>query len=149
MKKVSLWRIYKIYFIIGLQLLGGGYVIMPLLKKYLIEDNSYLKGAIMAVIGLVTTPFIIILLVASFLLNISDNIYVQSAFFGIRLSIIVLIFSMVADIFKSSVNSKFSRFVFLLIFILGLFSFMSPTILVILSVLISIFYYKMKEEKNA
>ena len=183
MKKVSLWQIYKIYFIIGLQLLGGGYVIMPLLKKYLIEDNSYLKeedlidylalsqclpglialnisvfsgyalrkvkGAIMAVIGLVTTPFIIILFVASFLLKISDNIYVQSAFFGIRLSIIVLIFSMVADIFKSSVNSKFSRFVFLLIFILGLFSFMSPTILVILSVLISIFYYKMKEEKNA
>ena len=103
----------------------------------------------MAVIGLVTTPFIIILLGASFLLNISDNIYVHSAFFGIRLSIIVLIYSMVADIFKSSVNSKFSRFVFLLIFILGLFSFMSPTILVILSVLISIFYYKMKEEKNA
>ena len=179
MKKVSLWQIYKIYFIIGLQLLGGGYVIMPLLKKYLIEDNSYLKeedlidylalsqclpglialnisvfsgyalrkvkGAIMAVIGLVTTPFIIILLVASFLLNISDNIYVQSAFFGIRLSIIVLIFSMVADIFKSSVNSKFSRFVFILV----LFSFISSTILVILSVLISIFYYKMKEEKNA
>lgn len=43
MKKASLWEIYKIYFIIGLQLLGGGYVIMPLLKKYLIEERDWLK----------------------------------------------------------------------------------------------------------
>lgn len=183
MKKASLWEIYKIYFIIGLQLLGGGYVIMPLLKKYLIEERNWLKeedlidylalsqclpglialnisvfsgyalrkikGAIMAIAGLVTTPFIIILLVASFIFNVSDNKYVQDAFFGIRLSIIVLIFSMVADIFKASVNSKFSLFIFLLIFILGLFSILSPTMLVILSVLIAIIYYKIKEEKNA
>ena len=182
MKKASLWEIYKIYFIIGLQLLGGGYVIMPLLKKYLIEERDWLKeedlidylalsqclpglialnisvfsgyalrkikGAIMAVVGLVTTPFIIILLVASFIFNVSDNKYVQDAFFGIRLSIIVLIFSMVADIFKASVNSKFSLFIFLLIFILGLFSILSPTMLVILSVLIAIIYYKIKEEKK-
>ena len=40
---VSLSKIFKIFFLIGLQLLGGGYVIMPLLKKYLVIDNKWLK----------------------------------------------------------------------------------------------------------
>ena len=41
--KPSLFEIFKIYFKIGLQLFGGGYVIYPLLKKYLVEDKKYLN----------------------------------------------------------------------------------------------------------
>ena len=43
MKNTSLWEIFKIFFIIGLQLLGGGYVIVPLLKKYIVDERKWLK----------------------------------------------------------------------------------------------------------
>ena len=42
MQKVSLFEIYKIFFIIGFQLLGGGYVILPLLQKYIVEERKWL-----------------------------------------------------------------------------------------------------------
>jgi chromate transporter len=43
MKKVTLFEIFKIYFLIGIQLLGGGYVILPLLKKYIVEERHWLN----------------------------------------------------------------------------------------------------------
>lgn len=39
----SLFEIFKIFFIIGLQLLGGGYVIVPLLKKYIVDDRNWMS----------------------------------------------------------------------------------------------------------
>ena len=42
MKKVSLFEIYKIFCLIGFQLLGGGYVILPLLQKYIVEERKWL-----------------------------------------------------------------------------------------------------------
>ncbi|MDO5438199.1 MAG: chromate transporter, partial [bacterium] len=144
MKKPSLFEIFKIYFLIGIQLIGGGYVILPLLKKYLVEERNWMKeeelidylalsqclpgiialnisifsgyelrkikGAIDSVLGLLLPSFVIIILVANFVFNVADNKYVQDAFFGIRLSIIVLIFFMVYDIFKKSVRTNFSVF---------------------------------------
>ncbi len=38
----NLFEIFRIFFIIGIQLLGGGYVIVPLLKKYLIEERNWI-----------------------------------------------------------------------------------------------------------
>ena len=169
---VSLFEIFKIYFFIGLQLLGGGYVIMPLLKKYLIEDKNWIKeedladyfalsqclpglialnitvfsgyalkkikGAAVAVFALTLSPFIIILLAVGFIYQFADNVYVQNAFFGVRLSVLILIFYMIKDIFKTSVNSKFTVFLFLLILFLSVFLKSDPCFLVILAVLISL-----------
>lgn len=39
----SLFEIFKIFFIIGLQLLGGGYVIVPLLKKYIVDEHKWMS----------------------------------------------------------------------------------------------------------
>lgn len=169
---ISLFEIFKIYFFIGLQLVGGGYVILPLLKKYLVDERKWmkeeelidylalsqclpgiialnisifsgwklrkLKGALTAILGLLLPSFLIIVLVASFIFNIADNKFVQDAFFGIRLSIIVLIFFMIYDIFKKSVKTKFSIFLFILILTAVLFTKLTPTTLVIISVLIAI-----------
>lgn len=172
MKKPSLFEIFKIYFLIGIQLIGGGYVILPLLKKYLVEERNWMKeeelidylalsqclpgiialnisifsgyelrkikGAIASVLGLLLPSFVIIILVANFVFNVADNKYVQDAFFGIRLSIIVLIFFMVYDIFKKSVRTNFSVFLFILILFFALFTKLTPTSLVILSVIIAV-----------
>lgn len=40
---VSLFEIFKIFFIIGIQLLGGGYVIVPLLKKYIVDERQWMS----------------------------------------------------------------------------------------------------------
>ena len=41
--KISLWQIYYRFMIIGIQLLGGGYVIIPLMKKAFIEDRQWMS----------------------------------------------------------------------------------------------------------
>ncbi len=40
--KISLWDIYKVFTKIGLILIGGGYVILPILKKEVIEDRNWI-----------------------------------------------------------------------------------------------------------
>lgn len=40
--KISLRDIFIQFFLLGLQLLGGGYVIVPLMKRYLIEEKKWI-----------------------------------------------------------------------------------------------------------
>lgn len=42
MQKVSLFEIFKVFFIIGAQLIGGGYVILPLLRHYVVEQREWI-----------------------------------------------------------------------------------------------------------
>ena len=41
--KISLKDIYIEFFLLGLQLLGGGYVIVPLMQKNLIEKKNWIS----------------------------------------------------------------------------------------------------------
>lgn len=172
--KPSLFEIFKIYFIIGLQLFGGGYVIYPLLKKYLTEDNKYMdedklvdylalsqclpgiialnisifsgyelrktKGSIVASFGLILPSFLIIILIANLILNISDNKIIQDTLSGIRISVIVLTTYMILDIIKKTKISIFSILLFAFVLSASLFTKLSPTILVITSIIIAILY---------
>ena len=40
----TFFEIFKIFFIIGIQLLGGGYVIVPLLKKYIVDERKWMSN---------------------------------------------------------------------------------------------------------
>lgn len=42
MEKITLAELYKQFFLLGVQLLGGGYVIVPLMKKAFVEDRDWL-----------------------------------------------------------------------------------------------------------
>ena len=169
---IKLYDIFKTFLIIGIQLIGGGYVIFPLLKKYIVEEKKWIKedelldyfalsqslpgiialnvsifsgyklskikGAISAVLGLILPSFIIILLIPNFLIFIRQNKYLTDAFFGVRLSVIVLLSAMIYDVFEKSPKSFFSVFLFFLILFLVYFG-ITPTIAVILAVIISCF----------
>lgn len=182
MRKPSLTEIYKIYFLIGIQLLGGGYVILPLLQKYLVEERKWLTeeelidyfavsqcipgiiagniamfsgykarkslGALTAILGLITPAFFTILILANILINITDNKIVQNAFWGIRISVIVLILITVREMWNKSVNSKFTYSLFFIILILLLILPVSPTIIIIISALTALLYSKTGENKN-
>lgn len=168
--KVSLFEIFKIYFIVGLQLFGGGYVIFPLLKKYLVEDKKYLNedelinylslsqclpgiialnisiftgyklrkffGSLAAIFGLLLPSIFIILLIAKYVSTISNIEFIKNIFFGVRISVIVLLGSMIYDIYKKMEKNLFSIFLFLIIILMSLFLKFSPTILVLLSIVL-------------
>ena len=183
MKKTSLLEIFRIFFIIGLQLLGGGYVIVPLLKKYIVDERQWLKeeelvnfyamsqcipgiiacniatsagyktrgllGALMALLGIITPAFIIIICLANILTTITDNEIVKNAFWGIRIAVIVLVLLTIKDLWTKSVNSKFAYIMFFTILLCLLILPISPTIVIILSAIIALLYGKVKGEKNA
>ena len=130
--KISLFEIFKIFFIIGLQLLGGGYVIVPLLQKYIVEERKWMNseeltdffamsqcipgiiagniavcagykargisGAIMAILGVILPCFFFILIIAKLLTGITDYPIVQSAFKGIRIAVVVLVFVTIKEL---------------------------------------------------
>lgn len=183
MKKTSLWEIFKIFFIIGLQLLGGGYVIVPLLKKYIVDEREWLKeeelvdfyamsqcipgiiacniatcagyktrgilGGLMALLGVITPAFFIIVTLANILTTITDNEIVKNAFFGIRISVIVLVLITIKDLWAKSVNSIFSYVLFIVILICLLVLPVSPTIVIISAGAIALLYGKLIGGKNA
>ena len=183
MKKVSLFEIFKIFFLIGIQLLGGGYVILPLLKKYIVEERNWLTeeelvdffalsqcipgiiagnismfagykarkslGAIAAILGIITPSFISIIILANILVSVLDNEVIQDAFWGIRIAVVILIIMTIRDMWVKSVNSKFTYLLFAFILLLLLLLPISPTIIIILSALISLIYGKVRGSNNA
>lgn len=183
MKKISLFEIYKIFFLIGFQLLGGGYVILPLLKKYIVEERKWITeeelidyfavsqcipgiiagniaiftgykarkfwGSLMAILGIVTPCFICILTLANLLTTAVANKYVQDAFWGIRISVIILILVTIKDMWKKSVNSKFTYTMFFAILAAFMFLPISPSIIIILSAITALIYSRIKGGNNA
>ncbi len=182
MQKVSLVEIFRIFFLIGMQLLGGGYVIVPLLKKYIVEEKKWLKeeelvdyyavsqcipgiiagnisicsgfkaggylGAAAAILGIIAPSFIAIIILAHILSSVVNYPIIQNAFWGIRISVIILILVTIKDIWSQSVNSKFTYFLFFLILVMLLILPVSPAVIVILAALISFVYCRLSRTKN-
>ncbi len=180
--KKSLFDIYKVFFIIGVQLLGGGYVIVPLLKKYIVDERNWLSeeelvdffamsqcipgiiagniatcagykaggimGAVMAILGLITSPFICIIILAHILTTIVEYPIVQHAFEGIRISVVILVLITVRDLWAKSVNSVFTYILFGVILASMLFLPVSPTIIIIFAGITALVYSKLKGVKN-
>lgn len=182
MQKVSLFEIFKIFFLIGIQLLGGGYVIVPLLKKYIVDERNWIReeelidyyamsqcipgiiagnisvftgykvrkilGAISAILGIITPSFLCIILLANILNTIVDNSIVHNAFWGIRISVIILVLITIKDIWKKSVYSKYTYLLFSLILICLLILPISPTIVIIFSAILGYIHYKRGVKNN-
>ena len=106
-------------------------------------------GAIMATLGIITPCFICILSLATILTSIVDNKLVQDAFWGIRISVIVLILVTIKDMWKKSVNSIFTYSLYILILAGFIFLPISPSIIIILSALFALIYTKTIGGKNA
>ena len=174
--QASLFEIFKIFFLIGIQLLGGGYVIVPLFKKYIVEERQWLTedelvdyyamsqcipgiiagniaicsgykarktlGAIMAILGIITPSFFSILILAHIITGIVDYPIVKNAFWGIRVSVIVLILITIKDIWVKSVNSKFTYFMFFFILTALMILPVSPTLIIIISAILALIHYK-------
>ncbi len=166
MKQISLLKLYLIFVKIGAILLGGGYVILPILtdeickKKGLLDESDLVDyfaisqslpgivaanismftgyklrgkfGALAAVLGVITVPFIVIILLASLFNSLADNQYVDKIFWGVGVAIIALIILTIREIWQKTEKGLF----FYLIFSIALISMvcfkLSPVSVVIL-----------------
>lgn len=148
------YTIFKTFFKVGTLLLGGGYVILPLLTSELVEKKNWItsdelcefyaigaslpgiiaantaiftgrkllgtKGAVAATVGMVLPAFLAIVLLATILSEIINLPTTQHIFWGVGIGVIVLLFLAVKEMWKKTVNDKFSLTVYIVCTILAL-----------------------------
>ncbi len=180
--KVSFWNIYFLFFKIGAVLLGGGYVLLPLLLSEVVEKRNWLtkeelidyyaisqclpgiiavntctfagyklkgkSGAIAAITGMCTTPFLAILLVSTILSRLVSFDIVKNMFWGIGIGIIVMIFLTIKEIWSKSIVDKFTLLLFLFVFFLTVLFNISPVWSVLGSAVIGIIYKSFNRGDN-
>ena len=88
-------------------------------------------GGIVATLGVVFPSLIIITLIAAFLQNFADLAIVKNAFAGIRICVSVLIINAVIKLWKSSVIDIATTIIFFVIFIVAIFTDLSPIVFVL------------------
>ena len=79
-------------------------------------SQAGIAGGIIATLGLVTLPVIIITVIALFLKNIMQLEAVSHAFGGIRAGVTALILSSVIKLFRSSVTDRLTLIIYLVVF---------------------------------
>lgn len=148
--------LYLVFMRIGAVNFGGGYAMLPLLERELVQDRKWtttedlmdyfaigqctpgiialnvstfighkkagVRGALAASIGFLTVPILLILVIAAFLTNFADLPVVKNAFAGIRVCVCVLILQAVQRLWKKSVVDKRTLILYLVIFLLMVFS---------------------------
>ena len=161
----TLWQLFAAFCRIGALTFGGGYAMIPLLEREIVDRHHWATeeelmdyyavgqctpgiiavnvatfvgykiagnlGGVIATLGVVTPSLLIIMLIASVLQNFADFPAVKSAFAGIRVCVSVLIFNAVLKLWKKAVVDKAALALFLLVFLLSLFTKLSPVVFVV------------------
>lgn len=172
----SFYSIYKTFFKVGTMLLGGGYVILPLLQSELVEKKGWIdsnelceyyalgqsvpgiiaanmsiftgyklsgqKGAVAAVLGIITPAFLAIILLASLLESIVDLAIVKNILWGVGVGVVMLLFLAVKEMWNKSVTDKFTCTIFLISFVLSACFKLSPAIIIILAIIAGVIFKK-------
>ncbi len=178
---ISLFSLFIEFCKIGLQLLGGGYVIIPLLQHSIVENKKWITqnelldyysisqcvpgliaanvsvlighktrgilGGLFALLGIVFPSFIIILIIASVFMSINEIKMLQDAFWGVRISVLLLIILTVKELIAVGIKDKFSKILYMLIALAMLLSDISPVILIIIGGLAGVIYTKYKKNE--
>ena len=133
------------FFRIGLFTFGGGYAMLPLLQREIVEKKKWATEEEMldyfavgqctpGVIAVNTATFI-----AALLSNFAHIAAVQNAFAGIRVAVCVLIFNSIVKLWKKSVVDKLTFAVFLAVFIGSvLLSHVSPVVFIVAAAVLGI-----------
>ena len=178
--KIALKDIYFEFFKLGLQLLGGGYVIVPLMKNSIVKKRKWISeeelinfyalsqsipgviaanistftgyklrkktGALIALLGILTSPVISIIIIASIIDKILGLSFIQSIFSYIAIAVIILIYLTVKEMWKHSVKDFSSWIIFLTSFSASFFLKISPVYIIIFAILYGIIIRNPKGE---
>ncbi|NLI61906.1 MAG: chromate transporter [Methanosarcinaceae archaeon] len=169
---ISLLDLYITFLKISSVTFGGGYAMLPILHKELVERKKWvdtddllnyyaigqctpgpiaintstligyqkrkLPGAIAATAGYVTPSFIIIIIIASVLQDISHLEIVNNAFGGIRVAVPALIIMAIAKLWKSSIKDGEGFLIFLGSFAISIFLNLSPIYVIIGAIILGL-----------
>ncbi|MCD8009846.1 MAG: chromate transporter [Lachnospiraceae bacterium] len=116
------------YFAIG-QCTPG--IIAVNVATFIGNKRKGLAGGIVATLGLVSIPIVIITIIAAFLRNFADYAIIKNAFAGIRVCVCVLIINAILRLWKKSILDGPTLVIFLVVFALSVFSSLSPILLVV------------------
>lgn len=106
-----------------------------------------LAGSILATLGVVFPSLVIIIAIAAFVNNFADSPIVQNAFAGIRACVCVLILNAVVKLWKKAIVDKPTLLVFAIVFILSVFTNLSPVVYVILAAVAGIILKSLEAKK--
>lgn len=172
MTQINLKDIFIRFFRIGTLLLGGGYVILPLLQseisaKYeeITEDEvceyyalsqslpgviaintsvfvgyklAKTKGAVCAILGIITPAFISIILLANLIAQIVNHSLVQNIFVGVGIGVLTLLFQAVTEMWSKSIVDKGTILIFFAAFSALMILKISPIYIVISGIILGI-----------
>ncbi len=105
-------------------------------------------GGIFSTLGVITPSVIIILIIASFLKNLTDIPFVQSAFNGIRVAVCALVISSVAGLIKKGIKDYIGVIIAIITFMVIAFLSLSPVWIVLMAIITGITVKSIKEAKK-
>ena len=105
-------------------------------------------GGAAATLGVVLPSFAIILILAAFIQNFSENVYVASAFSGIRVCVCVLILNTVVKLLKKAVKDWPSAAILILVFAASAFFQLPPVPFVIFAAVAGIIIQSLKARRS-
>ena len=138
---------------VGVCTFGGGYAMLPILQRELVENKGWateeqladyyavgqctpgiiavntatfvgssqkgIPGGVVATLGLVFPPVVIIMVIAAFLQNFMHIAWVVHAFNGVRAGVVALILSSVIKLYKTSVVDWAARILFVVVLLMA------------------------------
>lgn len=139
-KKNQLWKLFISTFKLSACTFGGGFVIIPLMRKKFVEEMEWIEeqemldftaiaqstpgaiavnasilvgfhvggilGALVAVLGTVLPPLIIISVISLFYQAFRDNVYVNRIMAGMLCGVAAVIFDVVINMIKGIIGLK-------------------------------------------
>lgn len=139
-KKKQLWKLFTSTFKLSACTFGGGFVIIPLMRKKFVEEMEWIEeqemldftaiaqstpgaiavnasilvgfhvggavGAVVAVLGTVLPPLIIISVISLFYQAFRDNVYVNRIMAGMLCGVAAVIFDVVINLIEGIAGQK-------------------------------------------
>ncbi len=175
-----IWNLFRAFFSVGLFTFGGGYAMLPMLQKEVVDRHKWVTeaelldcyaiaqctpgviavntatyvghkvgktlGSVAATIAVVLPSIIIISIIALLLNNFSQYAVVNHAFTGIRVAVAVLVGKALIGLYKKGVKGALANAVVAVSFLFTVLTDISPVILVLAAVLLSVILRKAGNE---
>lgn len=115
---------------------------------YLGNKINGVKGGIIASLGFVFFPCIIIMLISTYINRLLENQMIKNAFMGILVYVTIKIIKSIIELWKSSIIDKKTFIIFIFAIILSVIFDVSAIILILMSSLIGIMNYFYNKKTN-
>ena len=113
----------SVFFKIGLFTFGGGYAMLPLIQREIVEKKKWLTdieimevlvGALLSTLFLVIPSFVIIFVISLFFEKFISIEWIKNAFIGIQAAVAVLIISAAEKLFKKMPKTAMACILFVI-----------------------------------